>query len=487
VKPEDIFTRLFPTSLWIPGAFHILHTSCSDLTDAMKHFKDKFLPHLRHLTEFLSHRHWRERFISQCLLTEAALPFRDLFEDLSLSLAEWRWGSMLYCTRKILERMTPLRVFFDRQAMEFKGDGGRGGGDGGALDERQFGPDANDRLDMIQKVNAAIHDRFFWSFASMLNEVGQVVKDFQMFFFSCSCHPEKTEAASRGQFNTIRPCPMMGRIGPDMATGAWKAKLSRMFDRKSAGLLGHTYELSPEEREWVLQDFGNARARLLLTLQLKFSFWESIPHKLVGAAHDDLQLASSTFRECLLQLAVLKQERNIHRIEDLAKVHPLIAKLELWRHRYSDDVQAFVQGEPPRGVLQDELAKLRLVMVIELSIESKHALAKGRVRGQAASPAMFSTEMRFPEIRRRLSKSDAEVFLNFVGNFGKLRNMLQLAGLFNLVGHPAIQDSFTKWQRCMYTYICIHICMHIYIYMYRYIHTNVYVSIYRYIGSHGKT
>ena len=184
--------RLFPRALWVPGMLHMLHTAVQDLTIALSKFKDFFLPKLRHIVTLLSSRWMRERFVSQCLLGQARRAFGHLFDDMTISLAEWRWGSLMAALGQVLKVMEPLRMYFLAELMDFK--------DSAANDEeRQQRPrecDPNDNFDSMALLGVVIADKAFWAYAHMLLKLGSIVEDFVHFAYSCRCCPKKGDSPS---------------------------------------------------------------------------------------------------------------------------------------------------------------------------------------------------------------------------------------------------------------------------------------------------
>eukprot|EP00969_Alexandrium_andersonii_P121292 5361626-Alexandrium_andersonii.AAC.1 len=81
--------------------------------------------------------------------------------------------------------------------------------------------------DNVSKLGAVIGDSVFWSYSHVMLLLGNTIKEFEMFFYSCSRHPERTiwheEDLVSGPVRVHRqsdnPCPMTGRLGPQMASG----------------------------------------------------------------------------------------------------------------------------------------------------------------------------------------------------------------------------------------------------------------------------
>jgi hypothetical protein len=181
-------TRLFGRALWIPGALHILHGSCHELTATASHFS-KFKEQLRSVLGFFLHRHSREAFIHYCLNGRRA-GYGQLFENWNCpSFAEWRWGSLMQCISFLDDRKMVLRLFWNSNAMMEYGRKAKkfvDQGEGLAGIHRDAAGDECDDPDAVGKV---IADPMFWAFLSLLLNCSRVHRGVEGWFNSCPCHP----------------------------------------------------------------------------------------------------------------------------------------------------------------------------------------------------------------------------------------------------------------------------------------------------------
>ena len=139
--------------------------------------------------------------------TLKANPYKNLFKTMpSLSLAEWRWGHLVHAVGHVLLRMVPLRLFWSEEQMLFMSEGAD------SEDPRRFG-----------KLSSAIRNPFFWSYSVMIHTLACLVKDMELYAYSCNCHPERTESFVGGEVGFDadrrlasllggRRCLMQGRL-----------------------------------------------------------------------------------------------------------------------------------------------------------------------------------------------------------------------------------------------------------------------------------
>ena len=120
-------------------------------------------------------------------------------------------------------------------------------------------------------------------------------------------------------------------------------------------------------------DFRLGQARFLMCLQLKLSFWDALPHKLAGCSHDNQEQAQACALECL---ALWQDMTTRHPLS----VHPLLVKT----FQQTQELEQFANGgqhQPLRAFpALTHLIELRLCCVLELAVESAHALVKQRVK-----------------------------------------------------------------------------------------------------------
>ena len=90
------------------------------------------------------------------------------------------------CTTRVLRVMAPLRLYWDQRRLYYQEDVG---GDADAVDRSvPAGEDAT--MDLLRKCTDAVNDPLFWSYAHMINSIGDDVRSpFNRWLLSCTCHP----------------------------------------------------------------------------------------------------------------------------------------------------------------------------------------------------------------------------------------------------------------------------------------------------------
>lgn len=436
---------LFPNALWIPGALHMLHSGCRDLADALPHFASEILPSLRVLVDFVSSTWVVERFKVQCLRAHPLGSVADAtFKHMDISLRDWRWGSLLQCVDHISEQEVTFRVFWNEDAFKFKGAAGESGG----KDDTPQGGDEGFGSDSIGKVSQSCKDVFFWAYLRALRDLGILIKMLELYFYSCPCHGHRTghefDLASPSQ-DLPRPqkprvCQMMGRLAPEMATGAWRDIFKALSSKACNKVMCHTIDLGPEQREKLLSDISAGLENLSLKLSLRFGYWEKLPYHICGLAHSDEGVARSVAITCLQ----MYDQTTVQGAE-----HAFTEKFLSADHIVGQQLREFARGAPIRSVgkLLEQVVKLRLMLILELSIEAKHALVTSRTRAaRAVSGSLYSFSLRLGEARRRM-ELDAQWFDRVVEQVALIRKLESLVVAFGLHNHPAIQDALDRHGR----------------------------------------
>ena len=95
----------------------------------------------------------------------------------------------------------------------------------------------------IETTGKAIADPLFWCYLHMVQRLEQTVSEFEQWLKSCNCHhvPASVNASS------FRPCPMVGRLLPELAAGHWRKLLKCIGDAHWQDLLPHCIGLSESQ------------------------------------------------------------------------------------------------------------------------------------------------------------------------------------------------------------------------------------------------
>ena len=118
----------------------------------------------------------------------------------------------------------------------------------------------------------------------MLRELELVLKDLELYFFRCPCHPERFQDLFKGIDDELHPthhldtwlkkvrCPLNGCSFPNMAVGDWKDALKTFSQMRTSRVVAFTQELPPAGRAKVVSDCASGLRVVAEKLELKFGF-----------------------------------------------------------------------------------------------------------------------------------------------------------------------------------------------------------------------
>ena len=134
---EDPYEINGGTSMYIPGALHIVSNITKDMDKALTWF-DTFVSYLTHICKMLSRKFTRNRFKAACLRSAAGQTHATAFDGFNAHVQRGRWGSVLHSVGALLQVEAPLRAHWSLQDYR-AGGGARGMAESG--DEDEGGPE----------------------------------------------------------------------------------------------------------------------------------------------------------------------------------------------------------------------------------------------------------------------------------------------------------------------------------------------------------
>ena len=223
-----------------------------------------------------------------------------------------------------------------------------------------------------------------------------------------------------------------------MACGAWKQKFDNAFSSHASKVLVHTCEVTSKERSEILADFSCGKDSMALVTHAKFNIYQSLPHHVLGIAHDSEEEGRYCAQTCLSMFTQLDPSKDHETIQ-----HPLVQKLLSPNGSLNKALKEFARGASRLSlpaVFKSELTILRLVPVAEVSIEAKHAVAKNALLSvKRASPALFSLSLRWREVRMLMQDSPSmELLLEIFERFRK--TPVDILQDFDMASHPEVQE-----------------------------------------------
>eukprot|EP00971_Amphidinium_carterae_P349841 6491256-Amphidinium_carterae.1 len=332
-------------------------------------------------------------------------------------LAEWRWGTVL----NVLSQLVA-----SREALEFWN-----------LESFKAGDTSGPRADVnLELITAALTSPFFWAIANMILVVQLVLDEFERWADSCGCCASEAQRKKKRQGSMFLNCPMSTRRATDMATGTWRTK----FDATASVLTTVDLEtasfsepLNQAERTSILQDFTAAMSHIRTQLELKLSFWESLPWKLAGICHVDQTLARLCASECI---------RLFDNVPDLAAHHPLSIAVLQTGTTARTELDLYIRGSELCSLphLLQLVLPVALIPIGERPIEMRHSLVSRRVAGKTRRhPTTVSLSNRVIEINARLA-ADPGFFASLTTAFAKVRDIKSMLHEFQFLAHDKISD-----------------------------------------------
>jgi hypothetical protein len=152
--------------------------------------------------------------------------------------------------------------------------------------------------------------------------------------------------------------------------------------------LPNAASMTIEQWTSLLADLRSAQSHLLALLRVKTAFWKSLPWLLVGLAHGDVEVARRLGRRAIELFDKDPRQEAHHRLTwHWLRPGPLRTALTI-----------FVGGD---GLLSDggsilvkNVARLRFVMVVETTVEAKHARVTAARRSHVIGPVRVSLSNR---------------------------------------------------------------------------------------------
>ena len=349
--------------------------------------------------------------MARCVDAEDA-HVKRLFDREFETVVHWRWGSLM----RVLDWMVPLREHL--QSLWCPDKYGKAGGQHeGGLEQ----PAGHMRGDVDGAVlTATVRDRKFWGYCIMLRAVEAVLQMGAWWLEQCPCHHAlitdlfESRGLSRNQwskqvaFHDLAPdrgmfnfCPLGGCRAPELAAAGGMGPLLNSLASQREGPLLETLaclSLASEDRAAIVADWNVLRLYAAHTLELKTSFWRSLPWKLAGLAHHSEAAARRVAKEILAQYNDGGPPGGHHRMSVAACGPDTLLGQQL---------RSFAAGTQLSD-LEDLVGfarRLKFMPVVSRCIEGKHGAVNRAVRSKHCAPTTVSLAVRLPEFERRAPHS----------------------------------------------------------------------------------
>ena len=179
----------------------------------------------------------------------------------------------------------------------------------------------------------------------------------------------------------------------------------------------------------LYSDWQVATHSLLAGAELRFNFFEGLPHVLLGMAASD---------EVAARLCAAKAMRMWGRAAGAQ--HPLTVKFLHPDLPLRKEVESFAHGDALCSLpaLRDAMKTFVFMQVVERTIEAKHATAKLNLRTNTKpTSSSVSLSMRFSEIEKNIT-TQAEFVQVIAEKFNRVRNLMTMVSVFGMQSSPAL-------------------------------------------------
>ena len=227
-------------------------------------------------------------------------------------------------------------------------------------------------------------------------------------------------------------CLLSSLRAPELASGEWKSIISQLYEKRLGDLLTEISAESVDDVRNVMADFERGKQIIYATLELKFQIWETIPWKVAGLGHPEKEVAKRVAREALQAWESLSPA-------DVARQHRVAHKF-FHPGRVNDQFRQFASTDSGMEDLEDlmqEVAKLRMIPVVERCIEAKHGLAHVKGGYRKVTPAYISLHLRSASWERGV-KRKGSMLDSTVEAFCKARKVRHLASILGIDQHPRL-------------------------------------------------
>ena len=275
------------STLYIAGLLHIVHNCTKDLANVLLYW-EWFTDHLRQLCRRL-HKKWaRQRLLETCFAAPPHCHHQNDYAHFTGGVYEGRWASVSNAVAQVLLINDSLRSAWSLPAYMF--------GNAQKHRARSGGPHIDYNM-----VNAAITSDEFWTYARVIDLLGEVLDFIMKFCEACPCHSPRLRFEGPARHSSKRkqarwnarknkrrqPCPLGGMRVPELAAGVLDDILEQLANLGQAFLLccSEIVVLSHAGRCRMMEEFARGRRHILFTVQMKAAFYNNLPWVLLGCAH----------------------------------------------------------------------------------------------------------------------------------------------------------------------------------------------------------
>ena len=416
---------------------HMFNTIASGLASNLPG-GNQWVSETNDLCAYLGHRWTKDHLIATCFRTEASRVWSDKIQKFSGTLLNWRFGESAHVTFDLLDVKPGLVHFWCPTKLKRKVRASN------AETETQQNSD-------IDKVTRIIRSELYWQFTALMNLLLCALMHFNFWCEACPCHPRALYDDGDSEFNFQERityfmrrkkfkrdtgvegtgCVRQGCQCAYLAAGKMDELLQGVMTMaESKALMLAAGLRNPRSREGVLQAWNAGRAYIAFMVQLKFGFFQLLPHVILVLAHDDLDTIRRVLqRAYVMYLSARDVAHNFYVNLLFSNTSPHFA-----------ETRNFINGGPMTDFLKKLACKFMWIKNAERSAERPHRLTHMETdHAPNHSPAYLSSKLRAPEFRRRVSAEP--VFLQEVARHASaVRNPMAAARVLGLDANPILAE-----------------------------------------------
>jgi hypothetical protein len=438
--------HLMPNALTIAGLQHIVNNLSEDVHKGLDHW-DTFHSQLKNFEQMLKLPERRRRFFFTCVRGTAFANKERAILHFHATLYEKRWKEVLTFLKMLKSLLPVFRACWCHQKYQrgVDGTGERFVAEDDVEDGNKFKP-----LGITEAIQNSFFNRYV-AFALAVEEIPQ--QRLAAWGEGCSCHERLFQNLSdhrrmslyKRQFGEgYTCCPMHGKRAPELADGRLHAVLQEAWDLATHdvlfGFIADLHPLTESERIRFQSDITKAKVTIETVLTVKLQYYGRLPWLLCGLALADESRARAIGVKAISQFEQDPREAVHHR-KTWALMQP--------QSQFRAQLQSFVQGQQrwscgPEFSLQ--VAKLRLVPVVETTIEEKHSRVSLDKKRHHIGPVRVSLANRLPLFFRTISR-DPSALQDLLPFFQQARSLKEVPPLLNLEGSPCL-IGYKAWRHC---------------------------------------
>eukprot|EP00971_Amphidinium_carterae_P348632 6490600-Amphidinium_carterae.2 len=282
----------------------------------------------------------------------------------------------------------------------------------------------------VERIERIIVSKWFWAYTEMMGCFADTVLGLFSWCEGCPCHRQKDAKPKQC-------CPMKGRLAAHFAAGEMYTCLDGLLSLANSGVTTASSALSVEDRTSLVLDFAAGRACLYATLQLKWSFWQQLPHCLCGLAHEERSVSIASGARALMLFDALMEG-------DPGKDHPIVVKFCV---NLRDDLQEYMAGRALKELpeLLQAIAAFRFLPTAERNIEGQHAIVHRKIAGKPnAGPGFVAWQQAKHDLLERFRSGTIEPLAIACAQTSSLGNVCRV---FGFMQHPVTQNALMRHIR----------------------------------------